>query len=163
MLLISILVNTSACYGKVHVPSVNLVFAYRDVWNHIVLTASFNSDGKNSSLVTKKKKTLFDFHLRDINVMLSIANLQLFELFKQVCMSVSLMFHRAGRVGSVGHYGFKASFTDGLCGVQGLDLTVGNDSEIFPYFALCVCFFNKHRTVGRSTHASFRHVCRSAL
>ena len=36
-LLISILVNTSACYGNVHVTSVNVAFAYRDVWSHIRL------------------------------------------------------------------------------------------------------------------------------
>ena len=37
--------------------------------------------------------------------------------------------HRAKpdrHVGSLGHYGFKALFTDGLCGVRGLALTVGN-------------------------------------
>ena len=42
--------------------------------------------------------------------------------------------HRAERdrrVGSLGHFGFKASFTDGHCGVRGLALTVGNVSEIF--------------------------------
>ena len=33
---------------------------------------------------------------------------------------------RDRRVGSLGHCGFKASFTDGLCGVRGLALTVGN-------------------------------------
>ena len=40
--------------------------------------------------------------------------------------------HRAERdrhVASLGHYGFKASFTDGLCGVHGLALTVGNVRE----------------------------------
>ena len=36
------------------------------------------------------------------------------------------MFRQVGRVGSFGHYGFKALFTDGLCGVRGLALTVGN-------------------------------------
>ena len=37
--------------------------------------------------------------------------------------------HRAERhrrVDSLGHYEFKASFTDGLCGVSGLVLTVGS-------------------------------------
>ena len=43
------------------------------------------------------------------------------------------MFCQVGRVGSLGHYGFKASFTDGLCVVHGLALTDGNVSEIFPY------------------------------
>ena len=33
--------------------------------------------------------------------------------------------------------------------------TVGNISEIFPYFAPCFCVFNTPRTVGRSTHATF--------
>ena len=61
---------------------------------------------------------------------------------------------RERRVGSLGHYGLKTSFKDGLCGVRGLALTVGNVSEIFPYFTLCVRFFNKPRTVGRSTHAT---------
>ena len=36
------------------------------------------------------------------------------------------MLRRVGRVGSLGHYGFKASFIDGLCGVCGLALTVDN-------------------------------------
>ena len=40
VLLISILVNTRTCSGKVHVSSVNVVFAYRDVWNHIGLLNS---------------------------------------------------------------------------------------------------------------------------
>ena len=62
--------------------------------------------------------------------MLSIANLQLFELFEQVCMSVSYMFRQVGLVGSFGHSGFKASFTDRLYGVRGLALTVSNISEM---------------------------------
>ena len=40
--------------------------------------------------------------------------------------------HRAERdrhVGSLGHYGFKALFTDGPFGVRGLALTVGNVSS----------------------------------
>ena len=42
--------------------------------------------------------------------------------------------HRAEqdrRVGSLGHNGFKASFTDGLFGVHGLVLTVGNVCLLF--------------------------------
>ena len=37
---------------------------------------------------------------------------------------------RDRRVGSLGHYGFKALFTDGLCGVRGLALTVDNVSSL---------------------------------
>ena len=65
------------------------------------------------------------------------------------------MFHEVGCVGSLGHHGF----TDGPCGVRGLALTVGNVSEIFLDFTPCICFFNKPRTVGRNTHATFSHVC----
>ena len=68
-----------------------------------------------------------------------------------VCVQLLSGAERDRSVGSLGHYVFKASFTDGLCGVRGLALTVGNVSTIFP----CVCFFNKPRTVGRSTHATF--------
>ena len=37
------------------------------------------------------------------------------------------------------HYGFKVSFTDGLCSVRGLALTVSNVSEIFPCFSISAC------------------------
>ena len=85
--------------------------------------------------------------------MLSIANLQLFELFEQVCMSVTRCFAKLDVLAPLVIMDLKHHLQTGFV------VSVGNNSDIFPYFALCVCFFNKPRTVGRSTQATFSHVC----
>ena len=56
---------------------------------------------------------------------------------------------RDRRVGSLGHCGFKASFTDGLCGVRGLALTVSN--VIYFHISLCASAFST--SLGRSAGA----------
>lgn len=70
--------------------------------------------------------------------MLSItfANPSLFEFLGQVEMFVSEMLCQIGHVGSLGLRGFKASFTDGLCGVRGFALTVGYVTEINAIFRI---------------------------
>ena len=82
-------------------------------------------------------------------------------------MSDSDMLCQLGHVGSFGLHWFKTSFTDGLCGVCGLVLTVIYVTEIMPYFALCVCFVNKLRTVGKSTcacsHVSYSVTMKAAV
>ena len=60
--------------------------------------------------------------------------------------------HRAEQdscVGSLGHYGLKASFTDALCGVRGLALTVSN--VIYFHISLCASAFST--SLGRSAGA----------
>lgn len=66
-------------------------------------------------------------------------------------MAAGEVLCKVGRVASLGLRRFVTSFTDRLCGVHWLALTVGNVSDIFPYFALCICFVYKPWTVGKRT------------
>ena len=113
-----------------------------------------------SSLVTKNSCLTYIWGI----FMLSITNLQLFELFEQVCMSVTRCFAELDVLAPLVITDLKHRLQTGFVVSMGLALLSATSAKyfhisIFPYFAPCICFFNKPRTVGRSTHATFSHVC----
>ena len=92
-------------------------------------------------------------------ISVTFANLSVFELFIKQGMSVSEVLCHIRRVPSFRLHSSVACFTHRLKCVFWLALTIGEVSEMVPYFASPVLLVNKPGTVGRSFRAC-RHFYR---